>query len=218
MPSTAGKGFGSSTKDTSSYQTIFEKIKDQASGEQKSLAWYKNTIHRLSGDYTTDDPITAEKRDSYDDSEEQDGNRLRTTVRQGHLYLFEYKAKSKWLPYYDRFPLAYVFKRDRDGFYAANFHYLQYRTRLKAMKKLQRGMIDIPRNIIHKYLNSHVESLFLDLHSEEWDTSILLPVEDFVMTGRRNRSQFPYDRELVWEEMKEKENDRVKAKAIVKDY
>ena len=38
------------------------------------------------------------------------------------------------------------------------------------------------------------------------------------MTSRRNRSQFPYDRELVWEEMKEKENDRVKAKAIVKDY
>ena len=128
MPSTAGKGFGSSTKDTSSYQTIFEKIKDQASGEQKSLAWYKNTIHRLSGDYTTDDLITAEKRDSYDDSEEQDGNRLRTTVRQGHLYLFEYKAKSKWLPYYDRFPLAYVFKRDKDGFYEANFHYLQYMT------------------------------------------------------------------------------------------
>ena len=218
MPSTAGKGFGSSSKDTSSYQTIFEKVKDQAAGEQRSLAWYKNTIHRLSGNYTTDDPITAEKRDSYDDSEEQDGNLLRTTVRQGHLYLFEYKAKSKWLPYYDKFPLAYVFKRDRDGFYAANFHYLQYRTRLKAMKKLQRGMIDIPRNIIHKYLNSHVESLFLDLHSEEWDTSILLPVEDFVMTSRKNRTQFSYDRELVWEEIKEKENDRVKAKAIVKDY
>ena len=218
MPSTAGKGFGSSIKDTSSYQTIFEKVKDQASGEQRSLAWYKNTIHKLSGDYTTDDPVTAEKRDSYDDSDEQDGNVLRTTVRQGHLYLFEYKAKSKWLPYYDKFPLAYVFKRDRDGFYAANFHYLQYRTRLKAMKKLQRGMIDIPRNIIHKYLNSHVESLFLDLHSEEWDTSILLPVEDFVMTSRRNRAQYPYDRELVWGEMEEKENDRVKAKAIVKDY
>ena len=79
-------------------------------------------------------------------------------------------------------------------------------------------MIDIPRNIIHKYLNSHVESLFLDLHSEEWDTSILLPVEDFVMTGRRNRTQYPYDRELVWEEIEEKENDRVKAKAIIKDY
>ena len=218
MPSTAGKGFGSSSKDTSSYQTIFEKVKDQAAGAQRSLSWYKNTIHKLSGDYTTDDPITAEKRDSYDDSEEQDGNVLRTTVRQGHLYLFEYKAKSKWLPYYDKFPLAYVFKRDRDGFYAANFHYLQYRTRLKAMKKLQRGMIDIPRNIIHKYLNSHVESLFLDLHSEEWDTSILLPVEDFIMTSRRNRTQFPYDKELVWGEIEEKENDRVKAKAIVKDY
>ena len=218
MPSTAGKGFGSSSVETSSYQTIFEKVKEQAGSEQRSLSWYKNTLNSIAGDYTTDNFIVAEKRDSYDDEGEQDGNVLRTTVRQGHLYFFEYKAKSKWLPYYDKFPLAYVFKRDRDGFYAANFHYLQYRTRVKAMKKLQRGMIDIPRNIIHKYLNSHVESLFLDLHSEEWDTSILLPVEDFVMTSRRNRTQFPYDRELVWEEMKENENDRVKAKAIVKDY
>ena len=79
-------------------------------------------------------------------------------------------------------------------------------------------MIDIPRAIVHKYLNDHVESLFLDLAQEEWDTSILLPVEDFVMTSRANRNQFPYDRELVWEEMKERENDRVKAKAVVKDY
>ena len=153
MPSTAGKGFGSSSKDTSSYQTIFEKITEKAAGEQRSLSWYKNILHSLTGEYTTDKLVTAEKRDSYDDEEEQDGNVLRTTVRQGHLYFFEYKAKSRWLPYYDRFPLAYVFKRDRDGFYAANFHYLQYRTRLKAMKKLQRGMIDIPRNIIHKYIN-----------------------------------------------------------------
>lgn len=216
MPNTAGKGFGSSN--TSSYQTIFEKVKEQAGSEQRSLSWYKNTLNSIAGDYTTDNFIVAEKRDSYDDEGEQDGNVLRTTVRQGHLYFFEYKAKSKWLPYYDKFPLAYVFKRDKDGFYAANFHYLQYRTRIKAMKKLQRGMIDIPRNIIHKYLNSHVESLFLDLHSEEWDTSILLPVEDFVMTSRRNRSQFPYDRELVWEEIKQNESEKIKAKAVIKEY
>ena len=216
MPSTAGKGFGSSSVETSSYQTIFEKIKEQAGTEQRSLSWYKNTLHSLTGDYTTDNIITAEKRDSQDS--EQDNNVLRTTVRQGHLYFFEYKAKTRWLPYYDKFPLAYVFKRDNDGFYAANFHYLQYRTRLKSIKKLERGMIDIPRAIVHKYLNDHVESLFLDLAQEEWDTSILLPVEDFVMTSRANRNQFPYDRELVWEEMKERENDRVKAKAVVKDY
>ena len=114
MPSTAGKGFGSSTEDTSSYQTIFEKIKDQAGTEQRSLSWYKNTLNSIAGDYTTDNIVVAEKRDSYDDEGDQDGNVLRTTVRQGHLYFFEYKAKSKWLPYYDRFPLAYVFKRYKD--------------------------------------------------------------------------------------------------------
>ena len=58
MPSTAGKGFGSNE---STYKTIFEKIKDKAAGEQRSLSWYKNTLHSLTGDYTTDNIITAEK-------------------------------------------------------------------------------------------------------------------------------------------------------------
>ena len=51
MPSTAGKGFGSSSVETSSYQTIFEKIKDQAGTEQRSLSWYKNTLNSIAGDY-----------------------------------------------------------------------------------------------------------------------------------------------------------------------
>ena len=211
MPSTAGKGFGSNE---STYKTIFEKIKDKAAGEQRSLSWYKNTLHSLTGDYTTDNMITAEKRDSQDS--EQDNNVLRTTVRQGHLYFFEYKAKTRWLPYYDKFPLGYVFKRDADGFYAANFHYLGYKSRVKAMQKLERGLIDIPRVIVHKYLSDYVESLYLDLAPEEWETSVLLPVEDFVLT--KGNGRIPYDRELVWEEIKQNESEKIKAKAVIKEY
>tara|TARA_B100000029_G_scaffold385227_1_gene380873 strand:- start:161 stop:817 length:657 start_codon:yes stop_codon:yes gene_type:complete len=217
MPSTAGKGFGSESS-TPDYKTLFEQVADKTGGEQQSLSWYKNTLHSLAQIYkeSPDKIISDERRDATNDPHEQDGNKLRTTVKQGHLYFFEYKAKSKWLPYYDKFPLAYVFKAHQGGFYAANLHYLKPKSRLKAILKLERGLIDIPKKIIHKYLSDHVESLYLDLASEEWETSILIPVEDFVMT--KGSGRIPYDRELVWEEMTYYEKDRVKAKAIVKDY
>ena len=216
MPSTAGKGFGSSSKDTSSYQTIFEKVKDQAAGEQRSLSWYKNTIHKLSGDYTTDNPIVAEKRDSYDDSEEQDGNILRTTVRQGHLYLFEYKAQSKYLPYWDKFPLVYCIKSDQKEFFGANLHYMTPKKRILAVRDLMKGRINLPKACFHKYLKSNIDGLLLDLSSEEWDTAILLPVEDFVIT--RKDSEFNFRKEEVWSETNENFYDRIKARRVVRGY
>ncbi len=213
MPSSAGKGFGASNK-PSNYQTIFEKIKAAAAGQRQSVSWYRNQLKTLSASYKSEQLISDERREQYDDL--QDENELRTTVRRGHLYFFEYKAKMKYLPYYDKFPLGYVFKRDADGFYAANFHYLGYKSRVKAMQKLERGLIDIPRVIVHKYLSDYVESLYLDLAPEEWETSVLLPVEDFVLT--KGNGRIPYDRELVWEEIKQNESEKIKAKAVIKEY
>ncbi len=213
MPSTAGKGFGSSESD---YKTLFEKVTEKTGGERKSFAWYKNTFQTLAASYqnTPERILSEERRDAMSDN--QDGNKLRTTVRQGHLYYFEYKAKMKYLPYYDKFPLAYVFGRDGESFYAANLHYIRPKLRVKIVQKLERGLIDIPRQIVHKYLNDYVESLFLDLVKDEWDTTVLLPLEDFVIT--KGSGKLPYDREYVWEEMKLNENNRIKAKVVVKDY
>ncbi len=65
------------------------------------------------------------------------------------------------MKYYDRFPLAYVFKRDRDGFYAANFHYLQYRTRLRIAqmeeKRLRKANEGRARN------KNQIDILFKDM-------------------------------------------------------
>lgn len=209
------KGFGSDTKHNK-YVTIFEKVSDATGGEQKTLSWYKDKVKSLAGEYKREQEklIKQEKKDRRD--EISDENILRRTVKEGHLYFFEYKAKMKYLPYYDQFPLVYVIKVDGDAFYGANLHYLKPKKRLKVVQKLERGMIDMPKGIVHKYINGHCKSLFLDLAINEWETSIFLPVEDFVKT--RGSGRIPYDRELVWEEIEEKENDRIKANRIIKGY
>ena len=205
------KGFG-----TNNYTTIFEKVSDATGGDKKSLGWYKGKVKQLAATYeaTPTKLIRQEKRDARD--QVQDENLLRLKVREGHLYFFEYKAKSKWLPYYDKFPLVYVIKQDQEGFYGANLHYVKPKRRVKIVQKLEKGLIDMPRPLVHKYLYNNCESKFLDLAIDEWETSIFLPVEDFIMT--RGTGKLPYDRELVWKETETKYNDRITAKRIIKGY
>ena len=132
------KGFGSNN-----YTTIFEKVSDATGGDKKSLGWYKGKVKQLAATYeaTPTKLIRQEKRDERD--QVQDENLLRLKVREGHLYFFEYKAKSKWLPYYDKFPLVYVIKQDQEGFYGANLHYIKPKRRVKMVQKLEKGLIDI---------------------------------------------------------------------------
>lgn len=205
------KGFGATQN---KYQTIFEKVSAATNGEKKPMSWYKDKVKSLASTYETepDKVIREEKRDKSDDS--QDENILRKSVKDGHLYFFEYQAKSKWLPYYDKFPLVYIIKGMGEEFYGANLHYIKPKERVKVIQKLERGLIDMPRSIVHKYIKNHCKSLFLDLAINEWETSIFLPVEDFVIT--KGSGKIPYDRELVWEETNSK--DRIKAQRIIKGY
>ena len=62
-------------------------------------------------------------------------------------------------------------------------------------------MIDMPKACFHKYLNNHVEGLYLDLASTEWQTAVLLPTEDFVKDVQGH--VFPYDKKDVWDEVDE---------------
>ena len=56
-----------------------------------------------------------EKSDNVGAVEDQDANELRRYPVQGHLYMFEYKAKMSYLKYYDKFPLVYVIKASKKG-------------------------------------------------------------------------------------------------------
>ena len=131
--------------------------------------------------------------------------------------MFEYKAKMKHLKYYDRFPLVYVLKASsRTEFWGCNLHYMTPKKRILATRKLMEGRIDIPKACFHKYLQSNVEGLMIDLASTEWDTAVLLPTEDFVKPV--GTSSFPIPKEDVWQDTKDTFYDKIRGQRAVKGY
>ena len=201
------------------YETLFEKITKKTEGEKKPLSWYRAAVKSESKLYAKDASryITAEKRDSTGSSNEQDQNMVRRYVVAGHLYMFEYKAKMRWLPYYDRFPLVYVIKSNKNEFFGANLHYLPMKRRIMVVNKLlKNNRIEIPKKCFHKYLHNHVEGFYLDLAADEWDTAILLPTEDFVKDV--NGHVFPYSKEDVWKETNDSYYDNIKAQRVIEGY
>ena len=186
------------------YKTLFERVTNKTGGEKKSFSWYRAAVKQEASSYKKNfnKYILDERKDRAGAAKEQDTNELRRFTVAGHLYMFEYKAKMKWLPYYDRFLLVYVIKAaGKDEFWGANLHYMSPKKRLIATKKLMNGRIDIPKRCFHKYLTAHVDGLFLDLAASEWDTAILLPTEDYVKD--LNGIVFPIDKKIVWEETDE---------------
>ena len=208
------QGFGSiqRTKTYNKSNTLFEKVSNMADGEKKSLSWYRSAVKQVASSYKKD--LSKFVRDERQTNEDE--NTLRRYTKEGHLYMFEYKAKMKYLPYYDRNPLVYVIKASPTEFFGANLHYMNPKKRIMAVKRLMEGRIDIPKKCFHKYLQNHVDGLLLDLSIDEWDTAILLPTEDFVKNI--GSTAFPYDKELVWEETSESYYDKIKGRRVVKSY
>ena len=201
------------------YKTLFERVTNKTGGEKKSLSWYRAAVKQEASSYKKNfnKYILDERKDRAGAAKEQDRNELRRHTVAGHLYMFEYKAKMKWLPYYDRFPLVYVIKAaGKDEFWGANLHYMSPKKRLIATKKLMNGRIDIPKRCFHKYLTAHVDGLFLDLAASEWDTAILIPTEDYVkdLNGR----VFPIDKKIVWEETDENFYDKITGSRMIRGY
>mgnify|MGYP001209583316 CR=1 FL=1 len=200
------------------YKTLFERITEKTGGEKKSLSWYRAAVKDVASAYGKDLSryIDSERKDRGAPNSEEDENILRTYAVTGHLYMFEYKAKMKWLPYYDKNPLVYVLKSNAVEFWGANLHYMAPKRRIGVIKNLLNGRINIPKKCFHKYLHNHVDGLYLDLASAEWDTAILLPTEDFVRNV--NGHLFPYDKEYVWDETNENFYDNIKGRRVIEGY
>jgi hypothetical protein len=131
-------------------------------------------------------------------------DRLVTSLTVGRMYLFMYDPKMKdELPYYDRFPLIFPFKRVRGGFYGINLHYLPHMLRARLMDNLyslsnntkndDSTKLRLSYAILNKaarfryfkpcvkhYLNSHVRTRFLWVPADQWETALFLPLERFV--------------------------------------
>jgi len=142
------------------YETIFEKLKQEAGGENQSFLWYRNKIrnYALGLSAKPEAVIKSELRDRIGEEEFEDENQIRKYAVSGHMYIFEYKAKmASKLAYYDEFPLVYVIKASRTEFWGLNLHYMSPKKRAWVVKRLLDGKIDAPRSCFHKYLSKYVE-------------------------------------------------------------
>lgn len=132
-----------------------------------------------------------------------DQSRLVTRPIVGSMYMFFYDPKHKeTLPYYDRFPLVFPFRRVSGGFLGINLHYLPLQFRARMMD----GLYDYANNTrydestkiklnyallqsisklryfkpcVKHYLDDHVKSRFMYVYPSEWDIALFLPTERF---------------------------------------
>ena len=119
------------------------------------------------------------------------------------MYFFLYNPKhKKTLPYYDRFPLIFPFKKVKGGFLGINMHYLPHvlrarlmdalyslsrdqrydeRTRLRLSYDILNGMTKYKafRPTFKRYLSNHVRSRFIEITSSEWDIALMMPLQKF---------------------------------------
>ena len=122
----------------------------------------------------------------------------------GNLYCYFYDAKHKaTLPFWDRFPMVFPFAPADGGFFGLNLHYLappqrailmdglydllnnkrydqttKLRLTYDALKSVSKVKFFEP--CVHRYLNSHVASKFVQIDVADWETAVFLPVESFV--------------------------------------
>ena len=131
----------------------------------------------------------------------------------GQMYLFSYSPKTKNdLPFYDRLPLVFPFRRTADSFYGINLHYLPYAYRARLMDalysltsdrnynentklKLSYGILNAAsryrffKPCVKQYLNSHVQSRFINIFANEWDMALFLPLERFEKATKQQVSK-----------------------------
>jgi hypothetical protein len=134
----------------------------------------------------------------------------------GQMYMFSYDPKYKnILPYYDAYPLVFPIEFYSDGFLGVNLHYLSPPARanlLGALKKLatdnkynDKTKLNISyeilrsysrqfagvENCIKRYLYSHVRSQFHQVSAEDWDKTIMLPLQKWVVNSDRKYAKSP---------------------------
>jgi hypothetical protein len=159
---------------------------------------------------------TQEARDWYRNTAQQQGKinetsllkgsdatRFTSSPRIGQMYMFTYNPKHKdTLPYWDRFPLVFPFRKVPGGFLGMNMHYLPLPYRAKLMD----GLYSITNNTLYNdttklklnydllngaaqfkyfkptvkhYLSDHLTSKFLYIFPAEWDVALFLPLSRF---------------------------------------
>ena len=165
---------------------FIQAVKDQAKGQERSTAWYRNKIKEF-GTPSAQALIRDGKRGG--------------SPFYGKLNMFFYDPKlKKTLPYYDTFPLVLPLEKYSDGFLGINFHYLPIPLRVKLLDRLfdyanssnleekttrlnvdysKLKNINLIKPTLHRYLAGQTKSQFRRIDADEFIIAALLPVQRF---------------------------------------
>jgi hypothetical protein len=196
------------THKSKTLQDVFERNQyDLLTAVKKSKSWFDTQVTLLTRQNLTPQKVLAGNPDQ-----------LTTTLVPGNLYMYGYDPKLKAeLPYYDRFPLVFPFRKTPNGFIGLNMHYLPYNLRIMLLDRLLVfktnnrmdettrlkyswatidgvSKFDAAIPCVKQYLTGHVKTQFRKVNSEDWATAMLLPVERFVGASKQE----------VWTESKRK--------------
>jgi hypothetical protein len=174
--------------------------------ESKARTWYRDTART----YTRVNERKLMKADQ---------ERLTARPLVGQMYMYYYDAKHKdTLPYFDRFPLVFPYKKVKGGFMGINLHYLPLTYRAKMMDalyevasntrydestKLQLSykLLDSSSRFryfkpcVKHYLTSQMRSKFMYIYPSEWDIALFMPLERF--QGASKATVFKDSRRMI---------------------
>jgi hypothetical protein len=178
---------------------VFERNKyDLLTVVKKSKGWFEQQVTLLTKQQLTPAKVLNGNPDE-----------LVTRIMPGKLYMYGYDPKlKKTLPYYDRFPLVFPFKKTPDGFIGLNMHYLPYHLRIRLLDNLlifkSNNRMDETTRLkyswqiidgvsrfaaaqpcVKQYLTGHVRTQFREISADNWATAMLLPVERFVGASKQ---------------------------------
>jgi len=182
------------------YKTIFEQLNEKSMGRVRSKDWYRSQIFKTSTLKYQNDPLKIVKEEQSDEADKtltRDKNLIRVYPKLFNLMFFQYKAKTRRdLPYYDKYPLAFILDASPKSFFAVNLHYYTPEQRIGIVSDLAKNKIPRFEKGAHKYLLTEVRSPYLQLSEQEWETICLLPIEEFVRD--LGGVEIPIPSDIVW--------------------
>lgn len=163
-------------------EKLSESRQNLSAAAKQAIGWFRDALQKIKN------PLRVFSQASY------------PTV--GNMYLFTYDPKYKdVLPYYDMYPLVIPIEFYGNGFLGINLHYLPPLARASLMNSLKKVATDDKyndktklnisyevltsysrqfagvENCIKRYLYSHVRSQFHKVSSEDWDKTVMLPLQ-----------------------------------------
>ena len=178
---------------------IYDQNKTNTTSAVDAIDWYRENVDELM--QLTPRNVINPERDKLIGYSVATRNAL---MWLGKMFFLFYNPKNKLtLPYYDKFPIVMPIHTYNDGFLGLNFHYLSPSQRSILLERLltlrnnqemdETTRIRIKYGILKKtakykhyrptikrYLRQHIKGRLLPVEPENWMTSILLPVAQFV--------------------------------------